>query len=125
MQADGVAKVVGLDHLEQKRLACRVFEALVQAEDERENVDVPELDCSGDGENAQDQCLHTHQRVQGNHQAPLVESIGNDPSIRGDEEHGHGLQRHHHADRGGGVGELEDEHDWAMVCIHLPAWEIA
>src|SRR5438874_1487787 len=59
-----------------ERLAHRRIEGGGAAEQEGEDVDVPELDGAGDGEEPQDQGETAHGRLGGDEELALVEMVG-------------------------------------------------
>ena len=109
VQADGVAQVVGPDELHHERLAGRVLEGVVQAEQRGEDADVPDLHRPGDGEQPQGQRLDSHGALERDHHPALVDAVGNDAPIGPQQQHRQGLQRDDHAQRSRGVGEGQHE----------------
>jgi len=81
------------------------------AEQEGEDVDVPELYDAGDGENPQCQRETAHRRLSGDQELSLVEMIGDETRPWQKQQLRPELQRHDQADSGGVViGEL-GEHE--------------
>ncbi len=109
IEADGVADRPRSDHLEDERLAGRILERVVDAERKGEHRDLPDVHGAGDREDAEDQRLYAHRALEGDHQAPLVSAVRDDPAVGGEEQHRQRLERDHRAERGGRSGQLEDE----------------
>ena len=113
------------DHLENEGLAGRILEGVVQAEHDREDAHLPETHHMGDRQHAQHQRLDSHERLQHDHQLPLVDAVGDDAGVRPEEEHGQGLQGD--ARRRAPCAEcvrVNTSHDWATDCIHVPTREM-
>ena len=59
-----------------ERLARRVVERVADAEDRGEDVDLPELDVAGGGEDRQRERLQRHHRLRDEQEAPLPHAVG-------------------------------------------------
>jgi hypothetical protein len=87
------------DQLRDESLAHRRIEGGGAAEQEGENVDVPELDGAGDGQEPQDQGETAHGRLGGDEELALVETVGGDAGPGQQQELRSELQGHDQADR--------------------------
>ena len=99
LSADRVGQVLVADQFRDEGLAHRRIERRGAAEQEGEDVDVPQLDDAGDGEQPQRQRQHAHRRLRGDQQLALVEMVGREPGPGQQQKLRPELQRHDHARR--------------------------
>jgi hypothetical protein len=74
--------VLGVDHLVDERLAGGHVEGRRRAEEERQEVDVPELDPAGDGKEAHHEGGAAHQRLRPVEHRLLREAVRQDAGER-------------------------------------------
>ncbi len=95
------------DQFGDEGLAHRRIERCGAAEQEGEDVHVPELDDAGDGKRPQCQSESAHRRLCGDQQLTLIEIVGGEAGPGQEKELWPELQRHDQADgRGVVMGEL-------------------
>ena len=107
VERHGIVQVGIADQFRDESLAHRRIEGGGAAEQEGEDVDVPELDGAGDGQEPQDQGETAHGRLGGDEELALVEMVGGDAGPGQQQELRSELQGHDQADRRSVViGEL-------------------
>ena len=99
-----------VDHLGDERLAGRGVEGRADAEDERQQVDVPDLDDAGHGDQAEHQRGAGHHRLGDLEQPALGEAVGDHAGVRREQQHGQELEAGGDAERrAAAAGELEHQ----------------
>ena len=113
-----------------ERLPGGVVEDGDQAEDEGDQVDVPDLHMAAEGEHGEGEAGQAHGGLGEQQQLALGEAVGDDAAVEPEEQHRQELQRGGDADRGGGAGEAEHQpvlgdalHPGAGVGHHLAGGE--
>ncbi len=109
VEADGVAQLVRADHLGDEGLPGRVVEDGDQAEDEGDQVDVPDLHMAAQREHGEGEAGEAHRGLGDQQQRALGEAVGDDAAVEPEEQHRQELQRGGDADGGGGAGEAEHQ----------------
>lgn len=132
VQADRVAQLVLADHFGDEGLPGGVVEDGDQAEDEGDQVDVPDLHVPAQREPGEGQAGEAHGGLGEQQQLALGEAVGDDTAVEPEEQHRQELQRGGDADRGGRAGEAEHQpvlgdalHPGARVGHHLAGGEEA
>ena len=102
-----IVQVVIADQFRDEGLTHRRIERRRAAEQEGEDVDVPELDDAGDGEDPQRQGESAHRRLRGDQELALIEMVGGEARPWQQQQLRPELQRHDQADgRSVVMGEL-------------------
>jgi len=110
VERHGVVQVGIADQFRDESLAHRRIESGGAAEQEGEDVNVPELDGAGDGQEPQDQGETAHGRLGGDEELALVEMVGGEAGPGQQQELRSELQGHDEADRRRVViGELGED----------------
>ena len=109
VEGDGVGERLAADHLVDERLAGRRVERRGGAEGEGDDVDVPRLDDTGDGEDAEECGSRRHGDLRHHHHRALGEAVGDHPGDRREQQDRQELQAGRQAEGAGAAGEGEDE----------------
>ena len=109
IEADRVAEVLFADELHHERLPGRVLERVVEPQDHRQEADLPYRHRAGDGQQAERQRLHSHRRLQHNHQVPLVDAVGDHAAVGAEHQHRQRLEGDDDPERGARVRQVEHE----------------
>src|SRR5690606_18284803 len=104
VQADRVLQLAGADELGDEGLAGRVVDDGGQAERERGDVDVPDLDAVGEREDGQHQGGEGHRGLGDEQGGALAQPVDEDASVEAEQQHRQELQGRGDADGGGGAG---------------------
>ena len=108
VEADRVGEVDRVDDLGHERLSRRGVEGRGRAEQEGQDVDVPDLGRARDGEEAEHRGGQRHAEVGQLEQPLLGHPVGDQPGERGEQQEGQELQAGGDPERGGAgaAGEL-------------------
>ena len=110
VQRDRVGHAVPADHLHRERLPRRVVDHSGQPEGERERVDLPDADGSGQRQHAQDERQPAHDRLSDHQDPPLGVAVGDHSAPQAEQQERQELQSGGDAERGAAVvGELQHQ----------------
>jgi len=101
--------MVRADHLGHERLPRRILEGIVEAEQRGEYANLPDLKDPEHRQQPHRQRLHSHHRLQDDHQAALVDAVGDHAAVRAQQQYRQRLQRDDQSEHGARTAQLQDD----------------
>src|SRR5579885_498651 len=108
-QGNGVGQIFTSDQFHDKRLTCRSIQAIREAQQERQNVDVPELNSPARYQQPEKERLKHRRSLGGEQNAPSGPAIDEDAPEEREEKNWQGLQSAHQTELPGAVRQFQHQ----------------